>query len=290
MPRPKEINQLAGNTIYSNSRLSCFEDCPKRFWYRYVIKIPSEFESIEAFVGKRVHEVIERLHLALAKGHIPTLDQVLRRFALEWQEHYAADKINIVRSGMKESDYQRYGERCLRNFYARHYPFDGDETLAVEKRLVFTLDQSGQYRVQGILDRLVRCSDGSIEIHDYKTSRRTPSQAKLDRDRQLALYQIGVKKHYGENAEIRLVWHYLASDHVRHSTRSPDELDALALELMGIIDQIQATRHADEFEARPTALCNWCEFQHRCPAKTGRPDEDLPSPQTSGEEDQLALF
>ena len=48
--------------IYSHSRLSSFEDCPRKFHYRYVLKIPQETEGIEAFVGKRVHEVLERLY------------------------------------------------------------------------------------------------------------------------------------------------------------------------------------------------------------------------------------
>ena len=36
---------------YSHSRLSNFENCPLKFQYRYILKIPSETESIEAFVG-----------------------------------------------------------------------------------------------------------------------------------------------------------------------------------------------------------------------------------------------
>ena len=46
--------------VYSHSRLSCFEDCPKRFHYRYILKVPAETQSIEGFVGKQVHEVLER--------------------------------------------------------------------------------------------------------------------------------------------------------------------------------------------------------------------------------------
>ena len=59
--------------LYSHSRLSNFENCPKKFHYRYVLRIPSEFESIEGFVGKRVHEVLERLYLAVRKGSVPPL-------------------------------------------------------------------------------------------------------------------------------------------------------------------------------------------------------------------------
>ena len=57
----------------------------------------------------------------------------------------------------------------------------------------FPLDGDGRYAVRGVIDRLVRARDGALEIHDYKTGRRLPSQDELDRDRQLALYEIGVR-------------------------------------------------------------------------------------------------
>ena len=41
--------------VYSHSRLSAFERCPRKFQYRYLWKIPAESESIEGFVGTRVH-------------------------------------------------------------------------------------------------------------------------------------------------------------------------------------------------------------------------------------------
>ena len=41
--------------IYSHSRLSTFENCRKKFEFRYVLKLPEDSEGIEAFVGKRVH-------------------------------------------------------------------------------------------------------------------------------------------------------------------------------------------------------------------------------------------
>ena len=64
--------------IYSHSRLASFENCPKQFEFRYIQKRPRETESIEAFVGKRVHEVLERLYKCSgARGQIvPTLEQV----------------------------------------------------------------------------------------------------------------------------------------------------------------------------------------------------------------------
>ncbi len=55
------------------------------------------------------------------------------------------------------------------------------------------LDEEGEYKVGGAIDRLDEDDEGIYEIHDYKTSETLSEQKKLDDDRQLGLYQIGVQ-------------------------------------------------------------------------------------------------
>jgi len=248
--------------LYSHSRLSSFENCPKQFEFRYILKIPSESESIEAFVGKRVHEILERLYLFVGRGQIPGLEKVVDRYQKLWEETWDAERVRIVREGTPLSFYRELGERCLRSYYLRHYPFDADETLGLEKRVVFPLDGEGQYKMQGIIDRISRARDGVIEVHDYKTGARVPSQRQLDQDRQLALYQIGLAREYGEDQPFRLVWHYVANDVTRRSTREPEALDALRRETIERIEEIQG---ATSYPPRKSALCGWCEYRDRCP-------------------------
>lgn len=263
--------------IYSHSRLSNFETCPLKFKYRYVLKIETDVEGIEGFMGKRAHEVLERLYLAVGRGHVPTHEQVLHRFRALWDEHFDADRVRIVRSENPPLFYKQLGERCLSNFYRRHYPFDADRTLGIEKRVTFSLDEDGDYRLQGIIDRIARAPDGAIEIQDYKTGARVPSQSDLDRDRQLALYQLGVGRTYGEDRPVRLIWHYLQSNQTRQSTRTSEQLEELRHSTMGVIDRIRAE---DAFPPRPGPLCRWCEYADRCPvgpdnaAAKRRPKED----------------
>jgi putative RecB family exonuclease len=255
--------------VYSPSRLNSFEQCPKKFEYRYVLKLPSETEGIEGFTGKRVHEVIERLHLVVAKGQVPSLEKVMRRFRILWDEHYDAERIRIVRKGLGTGFYIKNGERCLENFYRRHYPFEGDETVGIEDRVRFDLDDDGRYKMQGIVDRIVRARDGAIEIHDYKTGQRVPSQKQLDGDRQLAFYQMGLTPRLGYEKPYRLVWHYLLKDQVRTSTRTPEQIESLRSDTITLIDKIRDTT---EFPAKPSALCDWCEFGDRCPEGPGSSD------------------
>jgi putative RecB family exonuclease len=256
-------------TVYSHSRLSSYENCPRQFHYRYIEKRPIDTESIEAFVGKRVHEVLERLHQFVDRGQIPSLGKVVARFRADWEQHFDGARVRTVRAENSPESYLELGTRCLSNYYRRHYPFDHGETLSIEARIAFPLDAAGRYRIQGFVDRIVRAPDGAVEIHDYKTGRWVPSQAKLDSDRQLALYQLGFEARNGRDAPVRLVWHFLQRDQMRVSTRTREQLDALCGQTIALIDRIEAEH---EFAPKPSALCSWCEHNDVCPAmaaKTG---------------------
>jgi len=273
-----EGSRGGAHEVYSHSRLSSFERCPRKFQYRYLWKIPAESESIEGFVGKRVHEVLERLHRVAESTGVPTLPRVLWRFQQMFAEAYDAQRVRIAREGTPLDFYRAFGEQCLANYYHDHYPFDRDETLALEEHVAFELGDAN-YAVQGFVDRIARTRDGAIEIQDYKTSKRMPSQAEVDVDRQLALYQIGLRERFGAQQPVRLVWRYLRQRRTLVSTRSPEQLDELVAQTRALIDRI---RSETIFEARPSALCRWCEYREGCPASPDRrPDRPAYAPRSS---------
>ena len=252
------------STVYSHSRLSNFENCPKQFHYRYILKETVDTEGIEAFMGKRVHEVLERLYQFILDGRIPGLPKIINRYYEYWDEHFDESRIRIVRTENSPNHYRAVGKRCLENYYHRNYAsFDRDETLGIEEKVAFSLDSANRYRIRGFIDRVVRTRDGIIEVHDYKTSARAPSQKKLDQDRQLAFYQLGIRNQYPENTKFRLVWHYLQPNLVRTSTRTSEQLNELCEKNIALIDRIEAET---EFKTQVTPLCSWCEYRDRCPA------------------------
>ena len=250
-------------TEYSHSRLSSFENCPRAFRYRYVDKIEVATEGIEAYLGKRVHEVLERLYHHVARwSRPPSLNQVLERFRKDWPVHWH-DEIRIVRSENPREIYHAQGEHCLENYYRRHYPFNDGETVAIEEPVHLTLDAEGRYTVRGIVDRVVRREGGRYEIHDYKTGGYLPPQKRIDSDRQLALYQIAIEQTRDDVREVELVWHYLVHNRTLRSRRSAEAIQNLKGETIQLIGQIEAET---EFAPRPGPLCRWCEYNSICPA------------------------
>ncbi len=249
--------------VFSPSSLNCFENCPRQYAFRYIEKIPVETEGIEAFVGKRVHEILERLYQFVGQRLLPSLPKVIARYHANFDAQYDAARVRITREGTPADFYREAGVRGLENYYRRHYPFDRDQTVGLEKPIQFALDEDGKYAVRGIIDRIARAKDGVLEIHDFKTGRRIPKQDDLDRDRQLGLYELGIREQLGESGEIRLVWHYVLRDAQRVSQRTPEQREALRASTARAIDKI---RSAEEFPPKPSALCGWCEFRDRCPA------------------------
>jgi len=252
--------------VFSNSRLNAYENCPLQYRLRYIdqVEVPRR-ESVEAFLGKRVHEALEFLYRSLESGWRPSVTDIVAHYREAWEREWT-DAIHVVRAGETVAGYKRIGEECLTRYYRRHEPFDRGRTVDVEMLVSYSLDPDRDLHIQGYIDRLVDLGGGNYEIHDYKTARRLPTQDKLNEDRQLALYQIGVMQRFPDVRSVKLVWHYLAHDKMLESTRSPEDLRTLRRKVITLVEVIERATAAGRLPARVTPLCSWCEYKPVCPA------------------------
>jgi putative RecB family exonuclease len=260
--------------VYSYSRLSTFETCPLQYKCIYIDKLAKK-ETIEQFLGQRFHEVMERLYKDLPVK-TDSLEECLAYYEAQWDKEFHGD-IAIVRKDWTAEGYRKLGRKFIADYYKRYHPFSQSRALGLERQISIDLDGSGKYRLTGYIDRLAQAEDGAYEIHDYKTSSSLPEQKKIDEDRQLALYQIGLEKAWNDVRKVRLVWHYVAFDKEVTSERTRDDLERLKTHLIGLIDEIERTPK-DRFEPRENTLCDWCGYWEHCPLKKHLTKvEELPS-------------
>jgi putative RecB family exonuclease len=271
--------------IYSHSRLSTFEQCPLKFKFKYIEKIPELKKSIESCLGKAVHGTLEWLYLNAKEGKIREIEEVIQQYVKNWEENYDPQTM-IVNQGLSKEDYFNKGVAFLLNYYTANRPFD-DNTLEVEKRIVVELDEQGEYKIQGFIDRLAyNLEKNRYEIHDYKTANNLPSQDSMDADRQLALYSIAIKEIYGGDKEVILIWHYLAHNKKIHSKRTPEQLTELKKQTLELIKKIELTR---EFPPKKSALCHWCPYKSICPAWGNKPFK-IERQKTLNSEEELDIW
>ncbi|MFA5856650.1 MAG: PD-(D/E)XK nuclease family protein [Candidatus Pacearchaeota archaeon] len=250
--------------IYSHSRLSAFEQCPLKYKFRYIDNLqPDIKQTIEGFLGNKVHDTLELLYINAMKGNVMELDSVIQFFAEKWKKELTPE-IKIVKEDLDYEYYFNKGIKFLIDYYSKHYPFK-DNTIALEKRIIVKIDSQGKYVLQGFIDRLVHNKENNTyEIHDYKTSGTLKKQEEIDNDRQLALYSIGIFDSFENVNDVHLFWHFLDFNQTLKSRRTKEQLENLKNEIVEVIKKIE---NAKEFPANPSILCKWCEFRSYCTYK-----------------------
>lgn len=253
--------------MYSNSRIETFEQCPRKYKFRYLENLRMDTEGVEAFVGKRVHETLEKLYRDLKLTKLNPLEEILAFYEAAWEKNWHG-KVQVVRPGITPGHYFALGKQCLADYYKRYHPFNQGRTLGLEERIELKLkDGDKAYNVQGFIDRLTWVPETeTYEIHDYKTGAAVPAQEEADQDRQLALYQLGLMQRWPDAKSVRLIWHYLATDKEIASARTPADLAALQREVIDVIHQIEEETKLGRWEVRVSRLCEWCEYKPICPA------------------------
>ncbi len=253
------------NRIYSYSQINTFGNCPELFKISYLDHIRKKDESIEAFMGKRVHETLEWLYQPEnnAKLYI-TFDRMCKEYDAIWLEKWH-DKIYIADKQYSTDYYYSIGKRCLANYYNKYGPTFEQSVLNTEKELKFIVEG---FEFKGIVDRIDHDGNGNWIIHDYKTGKRAKSPKQAVNDLQLALYHIAISQHYENVKSIELVWHYLRN-YTKVSIQHTDaSIQKLTETLLNKIEKLnKACEKPASIYPKETFLCNWCYYWEECSAK-----------------------
>lgn len=247
---------------FSPSKLGVYQNCPKRYQFRYVDKISRSRKTPETVLGVAVHAAFEELYGRVTGGQTPSVADVLgwyeSAFAEGWDETVVEKDDRF-----SKDDWRKVGVSCVELYCAAHAPFTADRTVAVEKRVGFPIMVDGnEYRIEGFVDRLALAPDGAFEIVDYKTAKSLPNQEHADSDWQLALYELAVRREWPDAKEVRLKWHYVRHGKTLVSVRSPEARERLLAEATALI---AAIKRDHSFKTNKTALCDWCEYKDLCP-------------------------
>lgn len=180
---------LIEDMTWSYSRIKCFEDCPYRFYLKYISGC-KEAPQFYASYGSFMHKLIEEFY----KGII-TKEEMLTKFLFGFQE-------NVLGQRPKESTVEKYIQLGVE--YLKHFSPFPYNMVAVEKKVEFEL---GGKKFIGFIDYLGE-KDGEYYIVDNKSrelkprsNRKTPTAKDHELDemlKQLYLYAAAVKQEYGK--------------------------------------------------------------------------------------------
>ncbi|MFH1938314.1 MAG: PD-(D/E)XK nuclease family protein, partial [Patescibacteria group bacterium] len=71
---------------FSHSKLETYKRCPLQYKFQYLTSLKSEKEeTVEAFVGSRVHDTLELLYRDLLKTKLNSLDDLIKFYDEIWR-------------------------------------------------------------------------------------------------------------------------------------------------------------------------------------------------------------
>src|ERR1019366_9064878 len=117
--------------MYSNSRIETFEQCPRKYRFRYIENIRTDSEGIEAFVGKRVHESLEKLYRDLKLTKLNSLEDILKFYESEWEKNWPG-KGGVARGGVPPGPFFGMGPQGLGGFFPGFAPFKQGKAAGLE--------------------------------------------------------------------------------------------------------------------------------------------------------------
>ena len=247
-------------TIYSHSKLGTFQQCKYKYKLQYIDKIKSDLESIEIFMGKRVHEVLEKLYNDLKFQKLNTKEELLQFFEKIWEENWH-DKVFIVKDEYTAKNYKEMGKKFIADYYEHYKPFNHRTVIAIETQDRMDLFDGNQYHIR--IDHLACDKEGNYYVCDYKTNNSLKAQEELDEDHQLAMYSLWVKQKYLDAKSVKLVWYFLAFDKEMVSERNDEQLEELKNQIEKLIKEIEV---CDNFPTNVSSLCDYCQYKPICPA------------------------
>jgi len=262
----QEQEQDFGPPALSPSQLKLYDDCPKKWKFRYLEKLPDP-PGLAAVIGTFAHSVLEALMNLPPEQRTQDIAQAI-----------AGQKFDEI---SRDKDFQRLnlGKPAIARFKWRAWDSitklwtieDPQQVEVIDVEVKLTTKVSGVPFV-GYIDRLDNSPQGLV-INDYKSGKPNhpgpnsdPNQRHLEDSHvfQVMLYAAAVTEESSDMpAKVRVLYLGELNGQIAEEV-TPAKLEDVQAKLVETWGRISDSRISQTFEAKPSILCGWCAFLAHC--------------------------
>ncbi|NVM67487.1 DNA helicase-2/ATP-dependent DNA helicase PcrA [Mucilaginibacter sp. SG538B] len=259
------INQLLQNYTLSVTHLSSYLDCPLRFYFQCLIRVPSG-KSPAATFGQAVHWALNKTYRQLKDNDNEFLST--ENFMREFRWYMARNRDSFTKDEFKLRS--AYGEKILPPYYEQNVPHWNK--IAVTERPIKNIEVHG-VPIKGNLDK-IEFEGKQATVVDYKTGKVKNAKEKLMRPtndlpnggdywRQAVFYKILVDHDRSNDWEVvSTVFDFVepVADNEYYREKfviTPDDMETVT----GQITETYAKIMAHDFSTGcGKKECDWCHF------------------------------
>lgn len=257
--------------IQSPSSINTFRQCPRKYYYQYILGLQKKVPSIHLTRGKIVHLTLEDFfRLDISKISYDYYEFELKIilhsiFNQKWQSFY--EELRKIELTPEQLDfYYEESVQMLNNWYnnflRRLHPKVRETNLDYAFNSIKPMTEvhfiSSEFQVQGFIDAIHQI-DGKVSLMDYKTSAREliTEEYKL----QLAIYALLYEEQHGKKP------HVVGIDFLKHKPHYLEvdkELIDFAKQECKSIQEKTISEDIEDYPLNVTSLCKFCDFYDVC--------------------------
>lgn len=250
------VKNLVGR--FSYSQLNTYEDCPRKYEYAYVLKVPQKPNATLSF-GITIHNTLKDFYSLLLQYQsgfegiysLPSKEDLLELYKKNW--------VGVgYESSMHEKARKEEGIGILENFYERVFSED-DRPLRLEEG--FNVHIGGTI-FAGKIDRidLARKDEEVTEvcIVDYKTGKEK-SEKDVKNDLQLPLYALFAEEKLGYHV-VGAKYIYIETGKILPVDVSQEKREIAKEKILRGIECIES----GNFDPTPGFHCRFCDYNSVC--------------------------
>lgn len=270
----------------SPSKLSSFTTCGMQFRFSSIDRIP-EPPTVATSRGTLVHAALEHLFTLPAAERVPAVGDACVDHALDsYRDHPEWSDLHL--DAAAEAAVVDEARALVQNYFRLEDPRT-ITTIGLELKLDAEIDG---LRLRGIIDRL-DLVDGELVVTDYKTGRAPGDEHARARMVGVHVYALMCEQFFGRRP-IRVQLLHLAEPVAIVTEPTDQSSRGLSRRLQAVWAAIESACATDDFQPRPSGLCDWCSYRQWCPAFGGDPtrapvDRDIAVRAAAGQQALLEI-
>jgi RecB family exonuclease len=248
--KDKEDSKVRSKLLnLSASRVDTYEKCPRKYYYRYVEKLPTK-EWSHLTLGIYVHRALELFHARHNRTGVSDLRKLMGECSRDAFQEFTKEGKTLSAEDLAAA------KNMMADYLARVEIEGMPNVLSVEER--FTVPLTDQFDLVGVVDRIDQDPDGVYHIKDYKTSK----SARYLKPFQLNTYGLHLLSRYPDADRFRASYIMLRLSGRDVSFEFTAEDVSKCRETL--IKRAESITSEERWITRPTRLCDWCDFKDVC--------------------------
>ena len=187
-----ELSELRQKPHLSASGVNEYVECGLLYRFGRIDRLPMEFVAAELEFGTVIHKVLEEFYRAKMIGEKLLLKDLHEQFKTIWKKSTTERQDIQFQEGQSAETLSMLGVDLLTVWFNKLQE-DSFQVIAVEEAFSFNLPDISA-PIIGAIDLLEEDESGALIITDFKTSSRSYSVDEVDRNQQLTIYQMAMKR------------------------------------------------------------------------------------------------